>query len=52
MQAREAAKDPVLDYRKAEWAWVSGRRKSARQGLETFARGAENGPLREIASRA
>jgi tetratricopeptide (TPR) repeat protein len=52
MQAREAAKDPVLDYRKAEWAWVSGRRKSAWQGLETFARGAENGPLREIASRA
>ena len=52
MQAREAAKDPVLEYRKAEWSWVAGRRKSAWQGLETFARGAEDGPLREFASRA
>jgi Flp pilus assembly protein TadD len=52
IQAREAAKDPVLDYRKAEWSWICGRRKSAWQALETFARGAENGPLREVASRA
>jgi Tfp pilus assembly protein PilF len=52
IQARVAAKDPVADYRKAEWSWVSGRRKSARQLLETFAHGAENGPLREFASRA
>jgi tetratricopeptide (TPR) repeat protein len=52
IQAREAAKDPVTEYRKAEWSWVSGRRKSAWQGLETLARGAENGPLREFASRA
>jgi Flp pilus assembly protein TadD len=52
IQAREAAKDPITEYRQAEWSWVSGRRKSARQGLETFARGAENGPLRELASRA
>jgi tetratricopeptide (TPR) repeat protein len=52
MQAREAAKDPVAEYRKAEWSWVSGRRRAACQGLETFARGAGNGPLREVASRA
>ena len=52
IQARVAAKDPVTDYRKAEWFWVSGRRKSAWQRLETFAREAENGPLREFASRA
>jgi Flp pilus assembly protein TadD len=52
IQSRVAAKDPVPDYRKAEWSWVSGRRKSACQLLETFARGAENGPLREFASRA
>ena len=52
IQAREAAKDPIAEYRKAEWSWVSGRRKSAWQRLETFARGAENGPLREFASRA
>jgi tetratricopeptide (TPR) repeat protein len=52
IQARQAAKDPALEYRKAEWSWISGRRKSARQGLEAFARGAENGPLRELGSRA
>ncbi len=52
IQAREAAKDPVTEYRKAEWSWVSGRRKSACQRLEAFARGAETGPLREFASRA
>ena len=52
IKAREAAKDPVLEYRQAQWSWVSGRRKSACQRLETFARGAEKGPLREIASRA
>ena len=52
IDAREAAKDPITEYRKAEWSWVSGRRKSAWQRLETFARGAENGPLREVASSA
>ena len=52
IQAREAAKDPVAEYRQAEWSWISGRRKSACQRIEAFARGAENGPLREIASRA
>ncbi|MGA2270365.1 MAG: hypothetical protein ABSH44_17975 [Bryobacteraceae bacterium] len=52
MEAREAAKDPVVEYRKAEWSWVSGRRKAAWKRLETFARGAENGPLRDVASRA
>jgi tetratricopeptide (TPR) repeat protein len=52
IQAREAAKDPIAEYRKAEWSWIAGHRKSACQRLETFARGAENGPLREFASRA
>jgi tetratricopeptide (TPR) repeat protein len=52
IQAREAAKDPVAEYRKAEWSWIGGRRKSAWQRLETFARTAETGPLREFASRA
>ena len=52
IKAREAAKDPVVEYRQAEWSWMSGRRKSACQRLEAFARGVENGPLREIASRA
>jgi hypothetical protein len=27
--ARAKAKDPVIEYRKAQWAWISGRRKSA-----------------------
>ena len=52
IQVREAAKDPTAEYRKAEWSWISGRRKSACQRLETFARAAETGPLREYASRA
>jgi len=52
IKALEAAKDPVAEYRQAEWSWISGRRKSACQRIEAFARGAENGPLREIASRA
>jgi tetratricopeptide (TPR) repeat protein len=52
IQAREAAKDPVVEYRQAEWSWISGRRKSACQRIEAFARGAENGRLREFASRA
>jgi tetratricopeptide (TPR) repeat protein len=52
MEAREAAKDPVTECRRAEWSWVSGRRRSAWERLHTFARGAENGPLREFASRS
>jgi tetratricopeptide (TPR) repeat protein len=52
IQAREAAKDPLAEYRKAEWSWVGGRRKSACQRLETFARASETGPSREFASRA
>jgi Flp pilus assembly protein TadD len=52
LQARAAAKDPIVDYRRAEWSWISGRRKTAAQQMGTFALGAENGPLREISSRA
>ena len=52
IQAREVAKDPLAEYRLAEWSWISGRRKTACQRLEAFARASETGPLREIASRA
>jgi tetratricopeptide (TPR) repeat protein len=52
ISAREAAKDPLAGYRQAEWLWVAGRRKSACQRLQTFARAAEAGPSREFASRA
>jgi tetratricopeptide (TPR) repeat protein len=50
--ARIAAKDPAVDYRKAQWAWISGRRKSACAKLEQVARAAETGPARNIASHA
>jgi Tfp pilus assembly protein PilF len=52
VDARAEAKDPVVEYRKAQWSWVSGRRQAACQRMEAFARGASDGPLREVASRA
>ncbi len=52
LDARTAAKDPAANYRQAEWSWISGRRKAAYQQLAMFAAGAQNGPLRELASRA
>lgn len=52
VDARAEAKDPVVEYRQAEWSWVSGRRKAACQRMEAFARGVANGPMREVASRA
>jgi tetratricopeptide (TPR) repeat protein len=52
LQARADAKDPVVDYRRAEWYWLSGRRMQAGEEMERFALKAEPGPLREAASRA
>jgi tetratricopeptide (TPR) repeat protein len=52
LDARTAARDPLVGYRKAQWSWVSGRRKAACEQLEGFARDAEKGPLGEVASRA
>src|SRR5205085_5465958 len=52
LAARAAAKDPAVAYRQAEWTWISGHRRAACHQLETFAAGAQNGPLREVASRA
>jgi tetratricopeptide (TPR) repeat protein len=34
VEAREAAGDPLAEFRKAEWSWLSGRRKA---GLERLA---------------
>jgi Flp pilus assembly protein TadD len=51
-EVRNAAKDPLTPYRQAEWLWSSGHRKEAYRQLETFAAGAQGGPLREFASRA
>jgi tetratricopeptide (TPR) repeat protein len=52
LAARTEAKDPIVDYRRAQWTWISGRRKAAAQQMGAFALSAETGPLRDIASRA
>jgi tetratricopeptide (TPR) repeat protein len=52
LAARAQAKDPIVDYRRAQWSWISGRRKAAAQQMGAFALASESGPLREIASRA
>src|SRR5260370_1936945 len=51
LEARTEAKDPIVDYRRAEWTWISGRRKAAMQQMGAFALKAESGPPRERASR-
>ena len=52
LSARAEAKDPIVDYRRAQWSWISGRRKAAAQQMGAFALANEAGPLRDIASRA
>ena len=52
LAARLEAKDPIVDYRRAQWTWISGRRKAAVQQMGAFALASESGPLRDIASRA
>ena len=52
LAARLEAKDPIVDYRRAQWTWISGRRKTAAQQMGAFALASESGPLRDIASRA
>jgi tetratricopeptide (TPR) repeat protein len=52
LAARVEAKDPIVDYRRAQWTWISGRRKAAAQQMGTFALANEAGPLRDIAARA
>src|SRR5581483_5204601 len=48
--ARTAAKDPMVDYRKAQWQWFSGRRKAACQQMEKLA--ADPNGAREIVAHA
>jgi hypothetical protein len=53
LAARQQAKDPAVDYRRAQWMWISGRRKEALRAMEAFAAGAEREQgLRDTASRA
>lgn len=41
---RMAVHDPLVDYYRAEWAWIAGKRKEAYQGLEAFAHANAGGP--------
>jgi tetratricopeptide (TPR) repeat protein len=50
--ARAAAHDPLADVHRAEWSWISGRRKDGYDQLLAFARSSEAGSQREAASRA
>ena len=44
LAARAEAKDTIVDYRRAQWSWISGRRKAAAQQMGAFALAAECGP--------
>lgn len=46
--ARTAAHDPLVELRRVEWQWISGRRKAAYQQMEKLA----GSPEREIAAAA
>jgi tetratricopeptide (TPR) repeat protein len=50
--ARAAAKDPLVDYRKAQWSWISGRRKAACRQMEQLAHDSEAASSREVAAHA
>jgi tetratricopeptide (TPR) repeat protein len=45
--ARTAAKDPLADFRKAQWAWITGRRKEGYDQMAAFARSAEESSARQ-----
>ncbi len=47
--ARAAAKDPLVDFQRAEWSWISGRRREGYQQMQAFAENAANGPARPAA---
>lgn len=49
---RRAAHDLLVDYYRAEWAWITGKRKEAYQGLEAFAHANAGGPLQQAAAEA
>lgn len=52
LQARASGRDLAVEYRAAEWAWAAGRRQEACRRIQAFARAHEDGPLRELSSRA
>jgi Flp pilus assembly protein TadD len=50
--SRASAQDLAVDYRKAQWAWISGRRKEACRQMQQVAAAAETGAGRNLASHA
>jgi hypothetical protein len=50
--ARVQAKDSIVDYRRAQWSWITGNRKNAMEQMQAFARGLESGPVRDLAASA
>jgi len=52
LDARAQAKDPLLEFRRSQWMWLTGRRKEAYQRLQAFAAATENTPLRDGSSHA
>ncbi|HUB83751.1 MAG TPA: hypothetical protein VMB03_33365 [Bryobacteraceae bacterium] len=50
--ARIAARDPVIEFRKAQWSWISGRRQAACQQMAQLIHTSENPAARAIAVRA
>jgi tetratricopeptide (TPR) repeat protein len=52
VEVRVPVKDPLADYQKAEWSWVSGQRKAAYRDMEALARSVEAGASKSVAARA
>ncbi len=52
VDTRAAAKDPLADYHRAQWQWISGRRKAGFYDMQAFAQNAETTGIRGAASEA
>jgi tetratricopeptide (TPR) repeat protein len=52
VQARFAAQNPAVDLYRAQWRFLSGRRREGYRDLEAMARREGNGPARALAAEA
>ncbi|HWQ56596.1 MAG TPA: tetratricopeptide repeat protein [Bryobacteraceae bacterium] len=52
IEGRRAAADPFIEYRRAEWLWLTGERRPALQKLSVFAAATEKTAAHELAARA
>ena len=50
--ARVKAKDPIIEYRKAQWAWMSGRRNAACQQMARLVNAPDTAGGRNVAVHA